>query len=107
MIKSTCVSCGKEFEQEESMFKSTFCGNPDCFYELQCIEQWGILKNILTEVLGRKLLKFDLSSDGGKAILKFENKTVVLGAGGNLWDEAYPIFSNEVDKFPAWKPMRR
>lgn len=104
-IKTKCEVCGKVFEQDEdSIFLSKFCGSSDCYYESICIEQMEYLKKVLSDVVGQKLIGFDLSSDGGKAIMKFEKKTVIIGAGGNLWDEAFPVYSDEADKFMPWKP---
>lgn len=102
-VKSICEVCKKEFTQEESVFMSKLCGRPECYFESICVEQWDYLSEVLNPVVGKKLISFNLSSDGGQAILKFENKTVILGAGGNLWDEAYPVYSDDKDKFQSWR----
>jgi hypothetical protein len=74
-----------------------FCGKKDC-YDDQCYmkkhrkDSYGLLFAILQDKIGQPLTAFNVTKDGGKAMLTFGDKTVVIGAGGNLWDEAFPVF---------------
>ena len=83
-MESKCDFCGKDAP-------NGYC-NLDCFYNAHRRDSYNQLHQLLKVCIGKKLIAFNVSPDGGQAILTFENKTVILGAGGNLWDEAYPVF---------------
>lgn len=95
-----CVVCGKEMHERAS---GETCGNASCYYEQRCREQWAKLQQVLGQAMNKKLTGFSLSTDGAKAILYFEgDKVAVLGASGNLWDEAYPYYADNMGNVDVW-----
>lgn len=92
-----CEFCGKPVKEGQYGYCNDLC------YERKIQKtSYAEVEALLKDCIGKKLLSFDVTPDGGKAILRFENKNVVIGASGNLWDEAFPCFQTE-EEYLAWK----
>lgn len=101
----SCYICGTKVIKDDEYYEGdVLCDKMECYDEDVCRQYYKELKAVVSDCVGKKLIAFELSGDGGKAILQFENKTIVLGASGNLHDEAFPCFQdNDVARFPVWK----